>query len=52
MKRFRFYSSTAQHNACRRVLALCILPQDFSLLQAGDFFTSGMTGDAGLWFYS
>src|SRR5450755_3984187 len=27
-----------QHDARRRVLALCILPQDFSLPQAGDSF--------------
>src|ERR1700681_3014264 len=38
IKRFRFHSDKAQHNACRRVLTLCILPQDFSLLQAGDSF--------------
>jgi hypothetical protein len=42
MKRFRFDSQKDQHDAGRRVLALCILPQDFSLPQAGDSFASGM----------
>jgi len=36
----RFYvdSKKIQYDAQRRVLALCILPQDFSLPQAGDSF--------------
>src|ERR1700675_299689 len=46
-------TQTDQYYACRRVVALCILPQDFSLPQAGDSFSfRHCTGDAGLWLYS
>src|ERR1700687_777410 len=41
IKRFCFHSNKDQHDARRRVLALCILPQDFSLPQAGDSFCFG-----------